>query len=163
MRAGARPAWEIASCGAGAAGLKPRGGGVRVELRERAGAAFARPGVAASANLREALLLAGKTWGPDAPRARQPYAQRCPARGRRVLGRVGGGSGGATPGLEEATFCLDSLAKKAAKGGPQIKGNARAYRSASCYSNASERLRARELGDGLGALGHGVLGEPTTQ
>ena len=35
----------------------------------------------------------------------------------------------------------------------------RAYRSASCYSNGSERLRARELGDGLGALGHGVLGE----
>ena len=35
----------------------------------------------------------------------------------------------------------------------------RAYRSASCYSDGSERLRARELGDGLGALGHGVLGE----
>ncbi|CAH0371985.1 unnamed protein product, partial [Pelagomonas calceolata] len=35
----------------------------------------------------------------------------------------------------------------------------RAYRSASCYSDGSERLRARELGDGLGALGDGVLGE----
>ena len=35
----------------------------------------------------------------------------------------------------------------------------RAYRSASCYSDGGERLRARELGDGLGALGHGVLGE----
>ena len=34
----------------------------------------------------------------------------------------------------------------------------RAYRSASCYSDGGERLRARELGDGLGALGHGVLG-----
>ena len=28
-----------------------------------------------------------------------------------------------------------------------------------CYSDGGERLRARELGDGLGALGHGVLGE----
>ena len=40
VRAAARPAGEIASCGAGAAGVTPRVDGVRVELRERAGAAF---------------------------------------------------------------------------------------------------------------------------
>ena len=63
VRAGARPAGEIASCGAGAAGLKPRVDGVRVELRERAGAASARPCAAASANLREALLGRRKSGG----------------------------------------------------------------------------------------------------
>ena len=50
--------------------IKPRVDGVQVELRERAGAAFARPGAAASANLREALLGRRKVGGLDAPRAR---------------------------------------------------------------------------------------------
>ena len=50
VRAGARPAGEIASCGAGAAGLKPRVDGVRVGLRAaRGGSVCASRRCAASA------------------------------------------------------------------------------------------------------------------
>ena len=81
VRAAARPAWEIASCGAGAAGLKPRVDGVRVELRAARGAAFARPGGA-----RRRFLLLGEpaeeTWGAGcasraSPRARAAGAEAC--------------------------------------------------------------------------------------
>ena len=70
MRAGARPAGEIASCGAGAAGLTPRVDGVQVELRERAGGS-----VCACRRGGERFLLLGeprrKTWGAGcAARAR---------------------------------------------------------------------------------------------
>ena len=69
VRAAARPAGEIASCGAGAAGVTPRGGGVRVELRERGGSVCAARRCAA----RRFLLLgepAEENLGLDAPRAR---------------------------------------------------------------------------------------------
>ena len=86
VRAGARPAGEIASCGAGAAGLKPRVDGVRVELRERAGAASARPGGA-----RRALICGRLSFWQGKPGGRmrlaraRPDAPRRPARGRRPL------------------------------------------------------------------------------
>ena len=74
VRAGARPAWEIASCGAGAAGVTPRVDGVRVELRERAGAAFCASRRCAASAFYCWESRGGKPGGPDAPRAR---AFRC--------------------------------------------------------------------------------------
>ena len=100
--AGNRCCW---SGGAGAAGVTPRVDGVQVELRERAGAAIARPGAAASADLCSPWPgEKEKSGGLDAPRARAAgRAEAFTERSANVEMSRGRFGWGANPGLEAAS------------------------------------------------------------